>query len=88
VATVAGQQVVIEMAAQAGQRGAHRGLGRADAPAGAGDVALLQQGAQRDDAGDTVTLTVEGIGTLSVPVVTGVAPVPLPTGRRRARERP
>ncbi|MEV2253500.1 fumarylacetoacetate hydrolase family protein [Streptomyces sp. NPDC050147] len=38
--------------------------------------------------GDTVTLTVEGIGTLSVPVVPGVAPVPLPAGRRRLRERP
>ncbi|MFF1716302.1 fumarylacetoacetate hydrolase family protein [Streptomyces sp. NPDC058268] len=38
--------------------------------------------------GDTVTLTVEGIGTLSVSVVPGVAPVPLPAGRRRLRERP
>ncbi|WP_338702868.1 fumarylacetoacetate hydrolase family protein [Streptomyces sp. Q6] len=38
--------------------------------------------------GDTVTLTVEGIGTLSVSVVPGVDPVPLPAGRRRKRERP
>ncbi|MEU5095600.1 fumarylacetoacetate hydrolase family protein [Streptomyces sp. NPDC020996] len=38
--------------------------------------------------GDTVTLTVEGIGTVSNTVVTGVEPVPLPTGRRRSRERP
>ncbi|MEU6841720.1 fumarylacetoacetate hydrolase family protein [Streptomyces sp. NPDC046716] len=38
--------------------------------------------------GDTVTLTVEGIGTLSVPVVTGTEPIPLPVGRRRERERP
>ncbi|MEU6549132.1 fumarylacetoacetate hydrolase family protein [Streptomyces sp. NPDC046915] len=38
--------------------------------------------------GDTVTLTVEGIGTVSNTVVAGAEPVPLPTGRRRARERP
>ncbi|MFI6874400.1 fumarylacetoacetate hydrolase family protein [Streptomyces sp. NPDC050400] len=38
--------------------------------------------------GDTVTLTVEGIGTLSNTVVAGVDPVPLPAGRRRSRERP
>lgn len=38
--------------------------------------------------GDTVTLTVEGIGTLTNTVVTGAAPVPLPAGRRRTRERP
>ncbi|NNN28822.1 fumarylacetoacetate hydrolase family protein [Streptomyces sp. S3(2020)] len=37
--------------------------------------------------GDTVTLTVEGIGTVSNTVVAGVTPVPLPTGRRRTRER-
>ncbi|MFF7069548.1 fumarylacetoacetate hydrolase family protein [Streptomyces pseudovenezuelae] len=39
-------------------------------------------------SGDTVTLTVEGIGTVSNTVVPGAAPVPLPTGRRRSRERP
>jgi 2-keto-4-pentenoate hydratase/2-oxohepta-3-ene-1,7-dioic acid hydratase in catechol pathway len=33
--------------------------------------------------GDTVTMTVEGIGTLSNTVVEGVAPVPLPPARRR-----
>ncbi|MEU6389181.1 fumarylacetoacetate hydrolase family protein [Streptomyces sp. NPDC046939] len=38
--------------------------------------------------GDTVTLTVEGIGTLTNTVAPGAAPVPLPTGRRRSRERP
>ncbi|MFD0456191.1 fumarylacetoacetate hydrolase family protein [Streptomyces violaceoruber] len=38
--------------------------------------------------GDTVTLTVEGIGTLTNTVVPGVEPVPLPVGRRRSRERP
>jgi 2-keto-4-pentenoate hydratase/2-oxohepta-3-ene-1,7-dioic acid hydratase in catechol pathway len=38
--------------------------------------------------GDTVTLTVEGIGSVSNTVVAGVAPAPLPTGRRRSRERP
>ncbi|MFJ3672694.1 fumarylacetoacetate hydrolase family protein [Streptomyces sp. NPDC090106] len=38
--------------------------------------------------GDTVTLTVEGIGTVSNTVVQGVEPLPLPTGRRRGRERP
>lgn len=38
--------------------------------------------------GDTVSLTVEGIGTLTSTVVAGVAPVPLPAGRRRDRERP
>jgi len=40
------------------------------------------------EPGDTVTLTVEGIGTVSNTVVPGAAPVPLPTGRRRSRERP
>ncbi|MET7474075.1 fumarylacetoacetate hydrolase family protein [Streptomyces sp. NPDC005648] len=38
--------------------------------------------------GDTVTLTVEGIGTVSNTVVTGPGPVPLPVARRRGRERP
>ncbi|MGP3770287.1 fumarylacetoacetate hydrolase family protein [Streptomyces sp. SDT5-1] len=38
--------------------------------------------------GDTVSLTVEGIGTLTNTVVPGVAPVALPAGRRRPRERP
>ncbi|WP_328752872.1 fumarylacetoacetate hydrolase family protein [Streptomyces sp. NBC_00285] len=38
--------------------------------------------------GDTVTLTVEGIGTVSNTVVPGENPVPLPTARRRTRERP
>ncbi|GGR96332.1 hydroxylase [Streptomyces humidus] len=38
--------------------------------------------------GDTVTLTVEGIGTVSNTVVAGEDPAPLPTARRRTRERP
>jgi 2-keto-4-pentenoate hydratase/2-oxohepta-3-ene-1,7-dioic acid hydratase in catechol pathway len=38
--------------------------------------------------GDTVTLTVEGIGTVSNTVVAGRNPEPLPTARRRSRERP
>ncbi|MFL1898422.1 fumarylacetoacetate hydrolase family protein [Streptomyces tauricus] len=38
--------------------------------------------------GDTVTLTVEGVGTLSNTVVPGAEPVPLPAARRRGRERP
>ncbi|TMR99007.1 fumarylacetoacetate hydrolase family protein [Nonomuraea basaltis] len=38
--------------------------------------------------GDTVTLTVEGIGTTSNTVVPGAAPVPIPPARRRTRERP
>ncbi|MFC8392589.1 MULTISPECIES: fumarylacetoacetate hydrolase family protein [unclassified Streptomyces] len=38
--------------------------------------------------GDTVTLTVEGIGILTNTVVPGAEPVPLPSGRRRPRERP
>ncbi|MGY0488548.1 fumarylacetoacetate hydrolase family protein [Streptomyces sp. WG-D5] len=38
--------------------------------------------------GDTVALTVEGIGTVTNTVVAGAAPLPLPTGRRRPRERP
>ncbi|MYW70158.1 hydroxylase [Streptomyces sp. SID8379] len=38
--------------------------------------------------GDTVTLTVEGLGSLSNTVTGGSAPVPLPAGRRRTRERP
>lgn len=38
--------------------------------------------------GDTVTLTVEGIGSLTTRVVSGPAPVELPRARRRSRERP
>lgn len=38
--------------------------------------------------GDTVSLTVEGLSTLTSTVVPGTAPHPLPAGRRRARERP
>ncbi|WP_020125796.1 fumarylacetoacetate hydrolase family protein [Streptomyces sp. 303MFCol5.2] len=38
--------------------------------------------------GDTVTLTVEGIGTVSNTVVAGADPVPVPAARRRTRERP
>ncbi|MDE3722930.1 fumarylacetoacetate hydrolase family protein [Nocardiopsis sp. N85] len=38
--------------------------------------------------GDTVTLTVEGIGSVSNTVVPGTRPVPLPRGRRRPRDRP
>lgn len=38
--------------------------------------------------GDTVTLTVEGIGAVSNTVAPGVDMVPLPPARRRTRERP
>ncbi|WP_405668033.1 fumarylacetoacetate hydrolase family protein [Streptomyces sp. NBC_01166] len=38
--------------------------------------------------GDTVSLTVEGVGTLTNTVVPGAEPLPLPIGRRRNRERP
>jgi 2-keto-4-pentenoate hydratase/2-oxohepta-3-ene-1,7-dioic acid hydratase in catechol pathway len=38
--------------------------------------------------GDTVTLTVEGIGSVSNTVVAGAATVPLPTARKRPRLRP
>ncbi|MEU6224552.1 fumarylacetoacetate hydrolase family protein [Streptomyces sp. NPDC047042] len=38
--------------------------------------------------GDTVVLTVEGIGTVSNTVVAGRDPQPLPNARRRTRERP
>ncbi|MFF4584972.1 fumarylacetoacetate hydrolase family protein [Streptomyces sp. NPDC001388] len=38
--------------------------------------------------GDTVTLTVEGLGSVSNTVVAGSEPVPLPGARRRSRERP
>ncbi|EGX58060.1 hydroxylase [Streptomyces zinciresistens K42] len=38
--------------------------------------------------GDTVSLTVEALGTLTNTVVPGVEPVPLPPARRRSRERP
>ena len=38
--------------------------------------------------GDTVTLTVEGIGSVSNTVVPGREPVPVPAGRRRPRQRP
>lgn len=46
LAADAGQQLVVEVAAQAGQSRAHRGLAQPDALAGARDVALLQQCAQ------------------------------------------
>ncbi|GHE59038.1 hypothetical protein GCM10017771_82120 [Streptomyces capitiformicae] len=38
--------------------------------------------------GDTVTLTVEGMGSVSNTVVAGADAVPLPPARRRSRERP
>ncbi|MFI6014037.1 fumarylacetoacetate hydrolase family protein [Streptomyces sp. NPDC051243] len=38
--------------------------------------------------GDTVTLTVEGIGSVSNTVVVGPEPVTVPVARRRTRERP
>ncbi|MFF1379304.1 fumarylacetoacetate hydrolase family protein [Streptomyces sp. NPDC058308] len=38
--------------------------------------------------GDTVTLTVEAIGSVANTIVPGADPVPLPAGRRRSRERP
>ncbi|MFC8511775.1 fumarylacetoacetate hydrolase family protein [Streptomyces sp. NPDC057257] len=38
--------------------------------------------------GDTVTLTVEGIGSVSNTVVEGVPPVAISTARRRSRQRP
>lgn len=38
--------------------------------------------------GDTVTLTVEGIGSVSNTVVAGPAPMTVPVARRRTRERP
>ncbi|WP_188187826.1 fumarylacetoacetate hydrolase family protein [Nonomuraea sp. SYSU D8015] len=38
--------------------------------------------------GDTVTLTVEGIGVVSNTVVPGVDPLPIPTARPRPRTRP
>jgi 2-keto-4-pentenoate hydratase/2-oxohepta-3-ene-1,7-dioic acid hydratase in catechol pathway len=40
------------------------------------------------EPGDTVTLTVEGIGAVSNTVVAGADPLPLPTARRRPRMRP
>ncbi|WP_433153924.1 fumarylacetoacetate hydrolase family protein [Actinomadura nitritigenes] len=38
--------------------------------------------------GDTVALTVEGIGTVSNTIVPGAAPVPIPPARKRTRKRP
>ncbi|MET4673886.1 fumarylacetoacetate hydrolase family protein [Streptomyces microflavus] len=38
--------------------------------------------------GDSVTLTVEGLGSLTTRITPGVAPVQLPPARRRNRERP
>ncbi|GAA2344242.1 fumarylacetoacetate hydrolase family protein [Streptomyces caniferus] len=38
--------------------------------------------------GDTVTLTVQEIGSISNTIVPGTTPVPLPAGRRESRERP
>jgi hypothetical protein len=55
---------------------------------GAGLGPAAEQSPPPLKAGDTVTLTVEGIGTVSDTVVTGPRPVPLPTGRRRPRGRP
>ncbi len=43
------EQVVVEVAAQPGQGGAHGGLAEPDALSGAGDVALLQERTQCDD---------------------------------------
>ncbi|GIH81405.1 fumarylacetoacetate hydrolase family protein [Planobispora longispora] len=40
------------------------------------------------EPGDTVTLTVEGIGSVSNTVVAGVAPAPIPSARERPRDRP
>ncbi len=54
---------------------------------------LWGRGVSREDLpplqpGDVVTLTVEGIGTISNRVVPGVAPVPVPAARPRPRTRP
>ncbi|WP_326823049.1 fumarylacetoacetate hydrolase family protein [Streptosporangium sp. NBC_01756] len=38
--------------------------------------------------GDTVTLTVEGIGTVSNTIVPGTVPLPIPSARKRPRDRP
>jgi 2-keto-4-pentenoate hydratase/2-oxohepta-3-ene-1,7-dioic acid hydratase in catechol pathway len=38
--------------------------------------------------GDTVTLTVEGIGTVSNTVVPGTGPIPVARARKRTRTRP
>lgn len=38
-------------------------------------------------SGDTVTLTVEGLGSLTNTVVPGTEPVPVPRARRRSRAR-
>jgi 2-keto-4-pentenoate hydratase/2-oxohepta-3-ene-1,7-dioic acid hydratase in catechol pathway len=54
---------------------------------------LWGRGASRDELpplgpGDTVSLAVEGLGTLTNRVVPGVAPVPIPRARTRPRTRP
>ena len=54
---------------------------------------LWGRGSSREElpplaAGDVVTLTVEGIGTLSTRVVAGVAPEPIGAARPRPRRRP
>jgi 2-keto-4-pentenoate hydratase/2-oxohepta-3-ene-1,7-dioic acid hydratase in catechol pathway len=54
---------------------------------------LWGRGATHDDLpplrpGDVVTLTVEGIGTVSNRVVPGAEPVPVPRARVRPRRRP
>jgi len=36
--------------------------------------------------GDEVTLSVEGIGTLTNPIIAGVEPIPVPAARRRAAQ--
>jgi len=49
VPTVAGEQLVAEVAAQPAERGAHGGLAQPDALPGPGDVALVEQRVQRDE---------------------------------------
>ncbi len=60
VAADAGQQVVVEVTAQAGERRTHRRLAEADALPGTGHVALLQEGAQGDDEVEVQATEIHG----------------------------
>ncbi len=60
VATDPREQVVVEVAAQAGQGRAHRGLAEADALPGTGDVAFLEKRPQGDDEIEVQTTEIHG----------------------------
>src|SRR5690606_20626780 len=60
VAADTGQQVVVEVPAQAGECRTHRRLAEADALSGAGDVALFEESAQGDDEVEVQATEIHG----------------------------